>query len=218
MLTTQVNFTLRSSHLLLPEDGNASEVICLGDTNAGHKTSEVFIQAESVSHAPPANEVEAEERRQQNGDANLDEEEDSDDEPSISSRGWQAPRITSKKGATARKAPAGAAGGSPAPNHGNKLSHQLPNGLGSNLKNEALLRADSEDIFDGSITPPPGTITPAARLDQPLLGQPCPPPLLTSGCYGYTSTTRASRGPDLEPTEAYTPGWDSSEQDLSQPS
>ena len=147
----------------------ALEAICLGDTNAGPRTTEVFIQAESASHATPANEVEAEERRQQNGDANFDEEEDSDDEPSISLRGRQAPGKTSKKGTTARKAPAGTAEGSPALNHENKLSHQLPNGLGSNLENEALLRADSENIFDRSITPPPGTISPAARLDQPLL-------------------------------------------------
>ena len=106
-------------------------------------------------------EVEAEERRQQNGDANLDEEEDSDDEPIISSRGRKAPGKTSKKGTTARKAPAGAAEGSPTPTRENKPTHQLPNGLGSNLRNEALLRADSESVLDGSITPPPGTITPA---------------------------------------------------------
>ena len=99
-------------------------------------------------------EVEAEERRQQNGDANLDEEEDSDDEPIISSRGRKAPGKTSKKGTTARKAPAGAADGSPTPTHENKASHQLPNSLGSNLRNEALLRADSESVLDGSITPP----------------------------------------------------------------
>ena len=65
----------------------ALQAICLGDTNAGPRTSEVCIQAESVSHATPANEVEVEERRQQNDDANLDGEEDSDDEPIISSCG-----------------------------------------------------------------------------------------------------------------------------------
>ena len=103
--------------------------------------------------------AEAEERRQQNGDANLDEE-DSDDEPIISSRGRKAPGKTSKKGTTARKAPAGAANSSPAPAQDNKSNHQLSNGLGSNLKYEGLLRADSESVLDGSQTPPPGTITP----------------------------------------------------------
>ncbi|KAK3168059.1 hypothetical protein OEA41_004505 [Lepraria neglecta] len=103
--------------------------------------------------------VEAEERRQQNGDANLVEDESSDDDPIIASRGRKAPGKTSKKGTTARKAPAGAAEGSPAPASEQKPNHQLPNGLGSNLRNDHL-RADSESILDGSQTPP-GTITPA---------------------------------------------------------
>ena len=104
--------------------------------------------------------VEAEERRQQNGDANLPEDESSDDDPIIASRGRKAPGKTSKKGTTARKAPAGGAEGSPAPTAEHKPSHQLPNGLGSNLRNDHL-RADSESILDGSQTPPPGTLTPA---------------------------------------------------------
>ena len=104
--------------------------------------------------------VEAEERRQQNGDANLVEDESSDDDPIIASRGRKAPGKTSKKGTTARKAPAGAAEGSPVPASEQKPNHQLPNGLGSNLRNDHL-RADSESILDGSQTPPPGTITPA---------------------------------------------------------
>ena len=145
------------------------EAICFGDTKAGTKISEVFIQTESVSQATPADEVEAEERRQQNGDANLDEEQDSDDEPIISSHVWQALEKTSKKSTTARKAPAGVAEGSPTPSHENKPSHQLSNGPGRNLRKNPLLRANSESIFDGSITAPPGTKTPAARLDQPLL-------------------------------------------------
>jgi len=110
-------------------------------------------------------EVEAEERRQNNGHTLVDDEEDSDDEPIISSRGRKAPGKTSKKGTTARKAPAGAAQGSPAPSADTKPSHHMANGLGSNLKNEALLRAESESNLDGSqkdnSTPPPGTITPA---------------------------------------------------------
>ena len=85
--------------------------------------------------------VEAEERRQQNGDTNMDGDEDSDDEPIISSRGRKAPGKKAKKGTTARKAPAGVPEGSPA------------------------AEAESESVMDGSqkdlSTPPPGTITPA---------------------------------------------------------
>ncbi len=112
-------------------------------------------------------EVEAEERRQQNGDANLDDDEDSDDEPIISSRGRVAQGgKTSKKGTVARKAPADGPEGSPTPASESKPSanQPVPNGLGSNLRNEHL-RADSESNVDGSqqdlLTPPPGTITPA---------------------------------------------------------
>lgn len=111
-------------------------------------------------------EVEAEERRQQHGDAHLDDDEDSDDEPIISSRGRKAPGKTSKKGTVARKAPADAPESSPAPTSESRPSttHLAPNGPGSNLKNEHL-RADSESIVDGSqkdpTTPPPGTVTPA---------------------------------------------------------
>ena len=110
--------------------------------------------------------VEAEERRQQAIGANLDDDEDSDDEPIISSRGRKAPGKTSKKGTTARKAPAGASEGSPAPPADTRpgSNHAVPTGLGAELKN-AQLRADSESIMDGSqkdlSTPPPGTITPA---------------------------------------------------------
>ena len=111
-------------------------------------------------------EVEAEERRQQHGDTVLDEDEDSDDEPIISSRGRKAPGKTSKKGTTVRKAPTDPSGSSPVPTSESKPStnHLAPNGLGSNLKNEHL-RAESESVMDGSqkdlSTPPPGTITPA---------------------------------------------------------
>ena len=108
--------------------------------------------------------VEAEERRLLNGDADIDGGEESDDEPIISSRGRKAPGKTSKKGSTARKAPAGAREGSPAVDVKPSLHALKSNGLGSNLKNENLLRADSESVLDGSTkdlsTPPPGAITP----------------------------------------------------------
>ena len=109
--------------------------------------------------------VEAEERRHNNGHTLVDDDEDSDDEPLISSRGRKAPGKTSKKGTTARKAPAGALEGSPAPAVDTKPGHHMTNGLGSSLRHESLLRADSESNLDGSqkdlSTPPPGTLTPA---------------------------------------------------------
>lgn len=104
--------------------------------------------------------VEAEERRLQNGDADLDGLEESDDEPIISSRGRKAPGKTSKKGPNARKAPAGVAESSPAAESKPSMHSFPPNGLGSNLKHESL-RADSESLVDGSSTPPPGSLTPA---------------------------------------------------------
>lgn len=110
-------------------------------------------------------EVEAEERRQNGGHTLVDDDEDSDDEPLISSRGRKAPGKTSKKGTTARKAPAGVTEGSPAPSAETRPNYHVANGLGSNLRNDALLRAESEGNLDGSqkdiSTPPPGTITPA---------------------------------------------------------
>ena len=109
-------------------------------------------------------EVEAEERRLLNGDADIDGGEESDDEPIISSRGRKAPGKKSKKGTAARKAPAGAHESSPAADVKPSLHSLNSNGLGSNLKNENLLRADSESVLDGSTkdlsTPPPGAITP----------------------------------------------------------
>ena len=108
--------------------------------------------------------VEAEERRLQNGDINMDGDEDSDDEPIISSRGRKAPGKKAKKGTTARKAPAGVLEGSPAAEAKASSNHPAVNVLGSNLKFEHL-RAESESVMDGSqkdlSTPPPGTITPA---------------------------------------------------------
>ncbi|KAL9069013.1 MAG: hypothetical protein Q9157_006316 [Trypethelium eluteriae] len=107
-------------------------------------------------------EVEAEERRLQHGEADLDGAEDSEDEePIMASRGRKAP----KKGAnTARKAPAADTDGSPAPDI--KPPGSAPHGSGSlsNLKNE-FLRADSDVPLDGSqngflTPPPPGSATP----------------------------------------------------------
>ena len=103
--------------------------------------------------------VEAEERRLQNGDADIDGGEDSDDEPIIASRGRKAPGKKAKKGSTARKAPVGALEGSPAVE-----PKPVANGLSTNLKHE-YLRADSDTAMEGSqngmATPPPGMITPA---------------------------------------------------------
>lgn len=104
--------------------------------------------------------VEAEERRLQNGDVDVDGLEESDDEPIISSRGRIAPGKTSKKGPNARKAPAGVMEGSPAAETKPSMHGSGVNGLGSNLKHESL-RADSESVFDGSFTPPAGSLTPA---------------------------------------------------------
>lgn len=103
--------------------------------------------------------VEAEERRLHNGDAEADGLDESDDEPIISSRGRKAPGKKSKKGAVARKAPAGNFEGSPAAETKPPM-HSMTNGLGSNLKHESL-RGDSESILDGTFTPPPGSVTPA---------------------------------------------------------
>lgn len=107
-------------------------------------------------------EVEAEERRQQQADAELDGAEESDEEPIIASRGRKAPGKNPKKGTAPRKAPTATLEGSPAAESKPPL-HSLANGLGSNLKNETR-RASSENR-EGShkdfSTPPPGTLTPA---------------------------------------------------------
>ena len=118
-------------------------------------------------------EVEAEERRLQNGDADLDGAEESDDEPIISSRGRIAPGKTAKKGASARKAPAGATESPPAAEVKLPVASSSVNGLGANLKNDAL-RADSESLFEGShlSTPPPGSSTPAGANGVLLPGAP----------------------------------------------
>ena len=99
--------------------------------------------------------VEAEERRQQLANGELDDAGDeSDDEPIMSSRGRKAPSKSSKKGGiTSRKAPPRS---ECTPNTDAK---PLPQSTVSGLNGS--LRAESE--MDGSqdhSTPPPGTMTP----------------------------------------------------------
>ena len=102
-------------------------------------------------------EVEAEERRQQRlADGAIDGNDESDDEPIMSSRGRKAPGKKTKKGVSAaRKSPSGALEGTPSAE--GKPNTQAP------TKND-LLRADSETDLGGSqtgfSTPPPGTLTP----------------------------------------------------------
>lgn len=113
-------------------------------------------------------EVEAEERRQHQAEADIDGAEESDDEPIISSRGRKAPGKKAKKGSSApRKAPSGSSGASqPAETRPSSHHHLAPNGLGSTLKQENA-RAESEAATERSGTdptttpPPPGTSTPA---------------------------------------------------------
>lgn len=106
-------------------------------------------------------EVEAEERRQQQAEAELDGGEESDEEPIIASRGRKAPGKKTKKGTAPRKAPATILEGSPAAEAKPPL-HSFSNGLGSSLRNETL-RASSENresCHKDLSTPPPGTYTP----------------------------------------------------------
>ena len=98
-------------------------------------------------------EVEAEERRLQRNAADLEGEEDSDDEPIISSRGRKAPSKKAKKGTTARKAPAGAKEESP------NMDGQDPT-ISNGINRDETLRPDSENFPEGSQTPPHGTATP----------------------------------------------------------
>lgn len=103
-------------------------------------------------------EVEAEERRMQSLDADLDGLEDSDDEePIMASRGRKAPSKKGKKGgSTTRKAP-------PAHEDSSAVESKPPllsMGSSSNLRNH-FLRADSDaPMENGFNTPPPGTLTP----------------------------------------------------------
>jgi transcriptional activator SPT7 len=105
-------------------------------------------------------EVEAEERRAQKAAGDIDGEEDSDDEPIISSRGRKAPGKKAKKGAApVRQAPAGTSEGTPGVE-----DKPVLNGV-SNIGRHDYLRTESDAAMEGSqsgyATPPPGTITPA---------------------------------------------------------
>ncbi|KAL8771725.1 MAG: hypothetical protein Q9209_002916 [Squamulea sp. 1 TL-2023] len=105
-------------------------------------------------------EVEAAERRQHQAEIDIDGGEESDDEPIIASRGRKAPGKKAKKGSTApRKAPAGNSEISQSSEGKPPIQQLAPNGLGSNLKNDAL-RAESEAATERShtdpVTPPPG--------------------------------------------------------------
>jgi transcriptional activator SPT7 len=106
-------------------------------------------------------EVEAEERRMRNGDADADGADDSEDEePIMASRGRKAPSKGGKGSSTARKAPPAGLEDTPGPE--TKPPAPSLNNVVSNLKNE-FLRADSE--MEGSVNgfstpPPPGTLTP----------------------------------------------------------
>ncbi|KAF1956614.1 transcriptional activator spt7 [Byssothecium circinans] len=105
-------------------------------------------------------EVEAEERRMRNGDADADGADDSEDEePIMASRGRKAPSKGTKGSSTTRKAPPAGLEDTPGPD--TRPSVPTLNNAVSNLKNE-FLRADSE--MEGSVngfsTPPPGSLTP----------------------------------------------------------
>jgi transcriptional activator SPT7 len=105
-------------------------------------------------------EVEAEERRQRNGDVDADGADDSEDEePIMASRGRKAPSKGGKGSNNARKAPPAGLEDTPGP----ETKPPVPslNSAVSNLKNE-FLRADSEmeGSVNGFTTPPPGTLTP----------------------------------------------------------
>jgi len=97
-------------------------------------------------------EIEAEERRQQIANGELDEgAEESDDEPIMSSRGRKAPKKSTKKGiSTSRKAPPETTPGPETKPLFQSLS-SVPNGI----------RAESEvEGSQGHSTPPPGMLTP----------------------------------------------------------
>ncbi|KAL6150143.1 Transcriptional activator spt7 [Exserohilum turcicum] len=105
-------------------------------------------------------EVEAEERRMRNGDADADGADDSEDEePIMASRGRKAPSKGGKGSSTTRKGRPAGLEDTPGP----ETKPPVPslNNAVSNLKNE-FLRADSE--MEGSVngfsTPPPGISTP----------------------------------------------------------
>ncbi|KAF9731356.1 hypothetical protein PMIN06_011855 [Paraphaeosphaeria minitans] len=127
--------------------------------------------------------VEAEERRMRNGDADADGADDSEDEePIMASRGRKAPSKGGKGGNAARKAPPAGLEGTP--DQESKPAVPTLNHAVSNLKNE-FLRADSE--MEGSVngfsTPPPGTLTPIG-----------PNGLLRSGAHGSQADVSEADG------------------------
>ncbi len=99
-------------------------------------------------------EVEAEERRQQLANGEIDEgAEESDDEPIMSSRGRTAPGKSAKKGVSAPRKEASTVDS--APNADTKPTLQA---LGSYASGS--IAADSENN-EGRSTPPPGSLTPS---------------------------------------------------------
>ncbi|KAB2572850.1 Transcriptional activator spt7 [Lasiodiplodia theobromae] len=101
-------------------------------------------------------EVEAEERRMQSIDADLEGVEDSDDEPIMASRGRKAPSKGNKGSAAVRKAPSAGTEGTPG-------AETKPMPGSASIPRTEFLRADSE--MDGGqngfqTPPPPGTLTP----------------------------------------------------------
>lgn len=128
-------------------------------------------------------EVEAEERRMRNGDADADGAEDSEDEePIMASRGRKAPSKGGKGSSAARKAPPAGLEETPGPE--SKPPIPTLNHTVSNLKNE-FLRADSEmeGSINGFATPPPGTLTPIG-----------PNGLLRSGAHGSQADVSEADG------------------------
>ncbi|KAK5273324.1 Transcriptional activator spt7 [Exophiala xenobiotica] len=93
-------------------------------------------------------EVEAEERRQQIANGELDDAEESDDEPIMSSRGRKAPAKSAKKGgSTSRKAP--------------PETTPIPETKPVMQSLSSVQRAESEiEGSQGHSTPPPGILTP----------------------------------------------------------
>ncbi|GME47998.1 hypothetical protein GTA08_BOTSDO04045 [Neofusicoccum parvum] len=102
-------------------------------------------------------EVEAEERRMQSIDADLEGVEDSDDEePIMASRGRKAPSKGNKGSSAVRKAPSAGTEGTPG-------AETKPMPGSASIPRTEFLRADSEmdGVQNGFQTPPPpGTLTP----------------------------------------------------------
>jgi len=107
-------------------------------------------------------EVEAEERRREAAELDVDDGEESDEEPIIASRGRKAPSKKSKKGGTGpvRNAePDDGEEATPVPESRMNGTHGLSNAV-SNLKQEFLRSSDVDSVLDGFSTPPPRNMTP----------------------------------------------------------